>query len=237
MTIECNSRYQALDTDQNLNENKIESVSSGMEKQIATFKRHKIKRKKSTLIRKGNNNIIANSTNNSIKVKNYRIKSTLDSLKPIQGVNNKYKTNVKNNIISELFQDNINEHPKTDLYKIQEENKKHIKSHIKLLADSHGRELKQLINDNELSCNFDVYGIIKPNGKIRNVLNSFETDTKEMNKNDFAIIVAGTNDMNQQLMYLIFVKQQKRKLKLHLILTFYCQVYHIDMTIQILIRE
>lgn len=163
------------------------------------------------MIRKGNNNIIANSTNNSIKVKNNRIKSTLDSLKPIQGVNNKYKTNVKNNIknkiISERFQDNINEHPKTDFYKIQEENKKHIKSHIKLLADSHARELKQLINDNELSCNFDVYGIIKPNGKIRNVLNYFETDTKEMNKNDVAIIVAGTNDMNKQLMYLIFVKQ------------------------------
>lgn len=32
MTIECNNRYQALDTDQNLNKNKIKSVSSGMEK-------------------------------------------------------------------------------------------------------------------------------------------------------------------------------------------------------------
>lgn len=77
--------------------------------------------------------------------------------------------------------------------------KKNGKNHIKLFADCHGRLLPKLLCNNDISHNFNVLGICKKNGKVEQILESFRAETKNMNNKDYAIIIAGTNDINSSV--------------------------------------
>lgn len=72
------------------------------------------------------------------------------------------------------------------------------KPSITLLADSHGRKIGEILRK-ELPNSFNVQGIIKPNGKMGHILNQFDSEVKNMDKNDFVIISGGTNDIDEFL--------------------------------------
>ena len=65
---------------------------------------------------------------------------------------------------------------------------------ILLLVSSNGRGCSEELQ-NKLSNNFEVSGIVKPNGKLGNVIESIEPLTKDFNKNDCVIILGGDNDI------------------------------------------
>lgn len=89
--------------------------------------------------------------------------------------------------------------PKIEPNTCNESMQKACKNRIKLFTDSHGRFFNQLMRNSELSNDFNITSAIKPNGTINNVLHSFENETKELNTNDFTIIMAGTNDIHPNM--------------------------------------
>lgn len=55
---------------------------------------------------------------------------------------------------------------------------------IKLITDSHGRNLRQLINKN-FKNNVDVSCVLKPNGKMKNMVDNIDSVVKHFYKNDY----------------------------------------------------
>lgn len=68
---------------------------------------------------------------------------------------------------------------------------------INIVADSHGRKLREMIQDD---CkNYNVYSSIKPNVKMLNILKDAEKEVKTMTTDDFIVIIGGTNDITNCL--------------------------------------
>jgi hypothetical protein len=83
---------------------------------------------------------------------------------------------------------------------------------IKILADSHGRSLRQLLY-NKLDDSFNVSGVIMPNGKINNILSIIENEAVTMSKQDYIVVIGGTNDVNGKLNVNEFCTDIESKLK------------------------
>lgn len=66
---------------------------------------------------------------------------------------------------------------------------------VLILGDSHGRGLTQTISA-RLGSKFKVMSIIKPNAVFDDVVMDIENLCSSFNKNDYVVIIAGTNDFN-----------------------------------------
>lgn len=84
---------------------------------------------------------------------------------------------------------------------------------IKILADSHGREVRKILLEN-LSKPFQIYSEIKPNGKMVHVLNRIKAEADSLTKNDFILVIGGTNDIERNFAPQNFVNDIEDKLKL-----------------------
>jgi hypothetical protein len=73
---------------------------------------------------------------------------------------------------------------------------KNKKSRVLLLADSHGRECSTLLSKNLK--NFDVETFFKPGAPLNEVVNSARDLVKDFNKDDFLIVLGGTNDIEDK---------------------------------------
>lgn len=72
-----------------------------------------------------------------------------------------------------------------------------IKPKIKILCDSHGRNIRQILNK-QFDDKYDIYSEMKPNGKFSHILQNIQMcESKNMDKNDFVIVLGGTNDINK----------------------------------------
>ena len=67
------------------------------------------------------------------------------------------------------------------------------KKKILLLASSHGRGCSKLIGE-RLGEDFQVCGVVKPNGKFKDVVESVDKMTEDFGKDDCVIVMAGGND-------------------------------------------
>jgi sentrin-specific protease 8 len=73
------------------------------------------------------------------------------------------------------------------------------KSQIKLLTDSHGRGIRNLLSSKFDNTSVNVSSCIKPNGTVKNVLNEMENEVKRLTKKDYVVIAAGTNDVDSYM--------------------------------------
>lgn len=69
------------------------------------------------------------------------------------------------------------------------------KKNLVLISDSHGRTLSERLN-NTNSNTLRATGLVKPNANIINVLKNHETFTKSLTKDDYLVVIGGTNDLN-----------------------------------------
>jgi hypothetical protein len=84
---------------------------------------------------------------------------------------------------------------------------------VKILSDSHGRNLRRIMNEH-LDNHYTTHCSMKPNGKISNVLNEIEYDTNDMGKNDYTVIIAGTNDINSRINKNCIAQEIKNKIEI-----------------------
>lgn len=75
------------------------------------------------------------------------------------------------------------------------DNDKKIK--INLLADSHGRYINEILTKTIEHRKFNISSMIKPCARSKNVLQQPTISSKHTGKNDFLIIITGTNDIGQ----------------------------------------
>lgn len=68
------------------------------------------------------------------------------------------------------------------------------KPKISIFSDSHGRNLSSLISDN-LKSSYDIFGSVKPNATLGQVLEGLVKETHKYTELDFIIIIGGTNDI------------------------------------------
>lgn len=83
---------------------------------------------------------------------------------------------------------------------------------VKLIADSHGRFLREAI----VKCsnkNSEVSAIIKPNGKVCHVLTDLVSESENFSCKDFVIIMAGTNDINKNTEMKLLVDEFEKTIK------------------------
>lgn len=84
---------------------------------------------------------------------------------------------------------------------------------IKLVTDSHGRNLRQKLV-NKLNNDYFVQAHISPNAKLGHILNKIEFEATGLTKNDFLIIVGGTNDIDDRNINMnLLIKNIDEKLK------------------------
>lgn len=86
------------------------------------------------------------------------------------------------------------------------------KFHVKILSDSHGRNVRNILAD-KLDGNCMTSCSMKPNGKVSQVLSDIDHDTKEMVKDDYIVIVAGTNDITPHLNNKFIAQEIKNKIQ------------------------
>jgi len=139
-----------------------------------------------------NNVDIKQRTNAKLQNKHMQFKSKHKWTKPF--TDKGFKTNLNittNNRFSVLSKSNIN------LVKVDQEQPTTTMQKIKIFSDSHGRHLSKLINQ-KLHNKYKVCGILKPNGKIENVLDSqFVNEMETLTKNDAGVLICGTNDITE----------------------------------------
>lgn len=68
------------------------------------------------------------------------------------------------------------------------------KPKISIFSDSHGRALSSLLSDN-LKGGFEVFGSVKPNAKLGQVLDGLVNNVNMYTSSDIVIIIGGTNDI------------------------------------------
>jgi hypothetical protein len=85
--------------------------------------------------------------------------------------------------------------------------KEAMKCRIKILADSHGRGIRQELEKLETNADysvqmvdvstkrFSVESTIKPNANTHNIIKDVKSMTQDLNKSDFIFVMAGTNDL------------------------------------------
>lgn len=69
------------------------------------------------------------------------------------------------------------------------------KPQIKLVTDSHGRFLNNSLYG-KFADKYKIQTFLKPNAKLHHILSSAETESKELDNDDFLIIIGGTNDID-----------------------------------------
>lgn len=74
------------------------------------------------------------------------------------------------------------------------------KQKIKILSDSHGRHVSKMLVD-KIGDNFKIEGTVKPNGKLYDVIKLNDEERMNLNNDDFVIIIAGTNDIDEPSKY------------------------------------
>lgn len=72
------------------------------------------------------------------------------------------------------------------------------KNKVLILADSHGRKLSELLN-NELNKDFITSSIFHPNATLTQVTADIGPLTTSYTKNDFVLVIGGTNDLGHNM--------------------------------------
>lgn len=83
---------------------------------------------------------------------------------------------------------------------------------VKLMADSHGRFLRQNLGQ-VLNEDCEVRAIIKPNGKVCHVLKDVISESFMFDRNDFIILMAGTNDIHKNTDTALLIEEFESKIK------------------------
>lgn len=103
-------------------------------------------------------------------------------------------TNMSNDISNKLVDFKCNsDHVKKTVPKCNGNTTKH---KIKILADSHGRSLRERF-ENICPTSFSVSNVFKPNGTSEHILK--DSCSKGMTKNDFLVLICGTNDVDNPM--------------------------------------
>lgn len=84
--------------------------------------------------------------------------------------------------------------------------------YIKLVADSHGRYLRQKLVD-RFNGNYFVQAHISPNARLNNIVNNIEIEAAGLHKNDFLVVVGGTNDIDGHTDVNLLIKKVDEKLE------------------------
>lgn len=71
-----------------------------------------------------------------------------------------------------------------------------VASRVLLLSDSHGRGISRQLKD-RLGSSHQVISYVHPNGKLSQVLQQLDQHCTSFNKQDFVIVLAGTNDISK----------------------------------------
>lgn len=115
-----------------------------------------------------------------------QLKLTLKNLsKLLEDIQQKDKLDTKNEQIIPQLRNN---HNKISLKIPASQNKK-----VLILGDSHGRDLAITLRT-QLADIYDIKCIFKPNALFTEVISDYKRLTQGFNKNDFVILIAGSND-------------------------------------------
>lgn len=87
------------------------------------------------------------------------------------------------------LQSNVMENPSNEVPKLHK---------VKIVSDSHGRHINSLLTE-QLPGSFKITSVIKPNAVMRNVIGNHSNVGDNLTKNDFLIIIGGTNDITNDL--------------------------------------
>lgn len=68
-----------------------------------------------------------------------------------------------------------------------------------ILADSHGRHLKDLFENSKSNNNLNVKCFFKPNAQFKDVVSGIGDITNSLTKNDFILCIGGTNDIEKKI--------------------------------------
>lgn len=71
---------------------------------------------------------------------------------------------------------------------------------ILIVADSQGRDCSSMLKEElsgKLNGNFEVCGIVKPNGKLKDVVEHISNLVEDFTKDDCVIVMGGTNDVEE----------------------------------------
>lgn len=85
-------------------------------------------------------------------------------------------------------------------------------SKIKILSDSHGRHLSNMLINN-LDKNYEINGNVKPNALLETVINNLENEVTDMNKNDYLVILGGTNNISRDCSESELITNLENKIK------------------------
>lgn len=84
--------------------------------------------------------------------------------------------------------------PRDDAHRVTKEKQKQTKKRVLLLTDSNGRGCSAKLQS-KLGKDFEVSSLVKPNGKLENLVKDIAPLTKNLDKDDCVIILGGTNDV------------------------------------------
>ncbi|KAG8286093.1 hypothetical protein J6590_067615 [Homalodisca vitripennis] len=87
-------------------------------------------------------------------------------------------------------------------------------SKVTLLADSHGRNLRHLLQ-NQLGENFAVYSVVKSSGKSEHIVSDLDYEAKKLSNNDRLIVLSGSNNVEEKTEFSAkdYVKRIAKKTK------------------------
>lgn len=68
------------------------------------------------------------------------------------------------------------------------------KSRILFLADSHGREIFNILQSLDTAHEYKILNIFKPNAEFEEVIKDVATSTKDFNEKDYVVVFAGSNN-------------------------------------------
>lgn len=85
---------------------------------------------------------------------------------------------------------------------VKESEKPSGKRQLLLLADSHGRELKDGLVE-RLPSSFEIQMEFVPNGKLKQIVLALKRGVESLRSDDLVIILGGTNDVYQDSPYLL----------------------------------
>jgi hypothetical protein len=170
----------------------LDAESTNNEPKFKLYRPNSKKKRSKTVSRSNNNNFVLPCSNK------YSVLSE-EGLKDIKA----NETHVDSTNIFSSSDQNIkttqqipNKNSCTDLNLTKRSCGKKFK--IKLIADSHGRGVRNLMSNRFDHLN-DVSACIKPNAKVHAVLDNIENEVQALTNRDFIIIAAGTNDITSYM--------------------------------------
>lgn len=156
-----------------------------------------------------------NNTNERVQTKGINSECYFDKSYKKDNLNNKIKRNCfqQKSVFSECKNSINNSRREKETLNDKNEIKIPFEvSNIKILSDSHGRDIAMKVR-NYSSYKYQVLGSVKPNGKTVHVLNNLKSDIKNMNKNDVIVIISGTNDIDFNVKTNKLVEEIEEKIK------------------------